>query len=287
MNAHRGAKTRRAWLRHSLGHVVGASVAASAGAHAAGASRAPLRFVSLRHTSVLVEIDGRRVLFDPSLEPSFSAQGLFSGPDVVRGPTRLGPIDVVCVSCGDVSAFDPRTVTALMGKDADGPRFIVPDDDVAKRVRQLGFRRVRVAREGDVIATAGLRISTSPARAIMSGGLGYVVESDSTRVWHTGLVPPLEVDADAGIFAERHHPCDVAFICAWGLRLRSGGPALFADVGDAEVLARLARAKVAVAMGQDARPAGVFSMVFETDASSLGPSSGLISPEPGRWHRLR
>ncbi len=286
---------RRAWLKSALAVVAlppwGGLARAQAGATDV------LRFLPLRHSSVLVEVAGRRVLFDPSLQPSFSAQGVFSGPPVQRDARHLGPIDVVCVSSGDATSFDPRTVAQLAGSDAAGPRFLVPDDDVAKRVRQLGFRRVRVVAVGDVTATVGLRIQASPARGILSAGLGYAVEGGGARVWHSGLVPPLEVDADAGIFAERNPPCDVAFVCAWGLRLRSGGPALFADVDDAAVLGRLARSTITVPVATDAHPAGVFSLVFETGGrpTSTPPllptapssSSSLTVAERERWHRLR
>jgi hypothetical protein len=266
-------------------------------------STSSLRLMRLRHTSVLVELPGmralpRRVLFDPSLQPSFSMQGLFSAPPSPRREEALGALDLVCISSSDPTSFDPRSLAAL---DTRRAAVLVPDDSVARRVRHLGLTKVRVMRPGDVAETAGLVVRASPGRGVVGDAIGFhIVDRDEARagvprgLWHTGLLPPLEVDAAASTFATLH-PADVVLGCAWGLRLRAGGPPLLADVLDATTLARLAGARVLVPLGQEARPAGVFSLVWEapslastTDApaaSSVGPA--LRPLDRGAWHRVR
>jgi hypothetical protein len=260
-----------------------------------------LRLMHLRHTSVLVEIPGarvapRRVLFDPSLQPSFSMQGLFTAPPTPRREESLGPLDLVCVSSSDPTSFDPRSLAAL---DTRGAAILVPDEGVARRVRHLGLTKVRVMRPGDVAETAGLVVRASPGRGVVGEAVGFhVMDRDEARagvpgrgLWHTGLLPPLEVDATVSTFATLH-PADVVLGCAWGLRLRAGGPPLLADVLDAMTLARLAGARLLVPVGQDVRPTGVFALVWESSSSpapSSAPSSApaLRPLEPGAWHRVR
>jgi hypothetical protein len=263
-----------------------------------------LRLMYLRHTSVLAEIPGarltpRRVLFDPSLQPSFSMQGLFSAPPSPRREESLGPLDLICISSSDPTSFDPRSLAAL---DTRRAAVLVPDDSVARRVRHLGLTKVRVLRPGDVTETAGLVVRASPGRGVVGEAIGFhVMDRDEARagfagrgLWHTGLLPPLEVDAASSTFATLH-PADVVLGCAWGLRLRAGGPPLFADVLDVTTLARLAGARLLVPLGQEVRPAGVFSLVWESPSSSSssssssspGPGPALRPLGPGAWHRVR
>ncbi len=272
---------------------------------ATSTTTAPLRLMPLRHMSVLVEIAGRRVLFDPSLSPSFSAQGVFAAPPSARSPDELGPLDLVCVSSGELTSFDPRTVARL---DLGRARILVPDDDTAARVRRLGHSRVRVVRAGDTVAVAGLVVHVSPGRGVASDAVGFHIahaDGSSTTtttttttttaasIWHTGLVPPLDVDARVAAFAGTH-AARVVLGCAWGLRLRAGGPDYAASLDDAITLARLARARVLFPLGASrdaATPTGVFSLV-------LGRSPPLPEPLPesadlavrlplaGTWYRL-
>jgi hypothetical protein len=287
-------------------------VTASLPALAQPVASSSLRLMHLRHTSVLVELPGarltpRRVLFDPSLQPSFSMQGLFVAPPSPRRPESLGPLDVVCISSSDPTSFDPKSLVAL---DTRRAAVLVPDDSVARRVRHLGLTKVRVMRPGDVAETAGLVVRASPGRGVVGDAIGFhVMDRDEVRaglpgrgLWHTGLLPPLEVDAAASTFATLH-PADVVLACTWGLRLRAGGPPLLADVLDATTLARLAGARLLVPLGQEARPAGVFSLVWTSSSPSSPPSPPSLSSsaaalaptsspalrplDPGAWYRVR
>jgi len=291
--------------RDVLGGSAALALTASLSAAAQPVASSSLRLMHLRHTSVLAEIPGgpRRVLFDPSLQPSFSMQGLFAAPPSPRREEALGALDVVCVSSSDPTSFDPRSLAAL---DTRRAAVLVPDDSVARRVRHLGLTKVRVMRPGDVAETAGLVVRASPGRGVVGEAIGFhVMDRDEARaglpgrgLWHTGLLPPLEVDAAASTFATLH-PADVVLACTWGLRLRAGGPPLLADVLDATTLARLAGARLLVPLGREARPAGVFSLVWESSSSSsssspaLAPSSSSSSSPalrplgPGAWHRVR
>jgi len=255
---------------------------------AASAEAAPsstLRVLPLRHTTVIAEIAGRRVVFDPSLSPSFSAQGVFAGPLPARHADEVGPVDLVCISSGEATSFDPRTLVAL---DARHASILVGDDDTARRIRQLGWRRVRVVSPTTPVDVGGLRIQASPGRGLLGPAVGFVVGSanhDGARLWHTGLLPPLEVDARAAAFASAN-PVDVVLGCAWGLRSRTGGPPLQADVDDVAALARLARAQVLLPIGRDAVATGLFSLVWEQEPMPVVVEQGLRIERPvnGTWY---
>ena len=242
----------------------------------------------LRHTTVVAEVAGRRVVFDPSLSLSFSAPGVFTGPLPARHADEIGPVDLVCISSGEATSFDPRTLTAL---DAWHASILVGDDDTARRVRQLGWRRVRVVSPTTPVDVGGLRIQASPGRGLTGPAIGFVVGSanrEGPRLWHTGLLPPLEVDARAAAFASAN-PVDVVLGCAWGLRSRTGGPPLQADIDDVAALARLARARVLLPIGRDAVAAGLFSLVWEQEAPAVAVDQhrgGLHIERPvnGTWY---
>lgn len=239
----------------------------------------------LRHSTVLLEVAGRRVLFEPSLSPSFSAQGVFSAPTPARDPSELGPLDVVCISSGEVTSFDPRTLLAL---DAKRASILVNDDDTAARVRHLGWRRVRVLAAGQSVDIGGLRFLASPGRGVFGSAVGFVVDDRgfrSFRVWHTGPLPALETDATVAGFAAAH-PVDVVLGCSNGLRLRTGGPPLQAEYADVVTLARVAQAHTLVPIGNEATPAGVFSLVWARDndeATSPSAPPAVVRPTPGDW----
>ena len=246
------------------------------------------RVLFVRHSTLLVETGGRRVLIDPSLSPSFGVQGVLH--EVHKGPTpapgSLGRIDVIGVTSGEPTSFDLRTVAGL---DVRRARFLVPDDDVRKRLALLGHTRVRVVRAGDVVDIGGLRIHVSPAHGVLSAAVGFHLDAGAPTLWHSGPIPPLEVDAQVASFAA-DHPASIVCVCASGMGLSSSGPPLFANVDDALALARLARARVLMPVAWGAVPAGLFALVLSAPpvATPLTTSRDprIEYPEPGTWYRI-
>ncbi len=233
---------------------------------------------------------GRRVLIDPSLRRGFGVQGLVqeaAGP-APPAPGSLGRLDVVAVTSGEPGSFDLDTVARL---DLRRTRFLVPDEGVRKRLALLGHSGVRVVRPGDVVVVGGVRVSVSPARGLLSSAVGFHLDGGSgSTLWHTGPIPPLEVDALAMSFAADHA---ANVVCAWaaGIALSSSGPPLFADGDDALALARLARARILLPIGRGMVPAGLFSLVFTTTASSPPITTSrdprIEDPVSGTWYRFR
>jgi len=291
--------TRRALLGGLAG------VASATLARPAAARGEDDRLLLLRHQSVLLELAGRRVLIDPSLEPSFSAQGLVTAPRAALEPERVGPLDVVVITSGEPWSFDPRTMARL---DIAHARVLVPDEDTARRARRF-TRRVRVLAPHAVTAVAGLTVRASPGRGafhqLVNTSVGramgvHLTVPGTKSLWHTGLVPPLDVDANAVVFA-RANAADVVLGCGWGASLRAGGPALIADIDDATALATLCGAHTIVPLGvNDApAPAGLFQFVWRTRADHAPSSANALAPRqsaargptvhraaPGQWYRF-
>ncbi|MEU6819849.1 MBL fold metallo-hydrolase [Streptomyces atriruber] len=155
-----------------------------------------LRVTWMGHSSVLVEIDGQRVLFDP-------VWGERCSPFSFAGPKRLhpvpvplealGPVDVVVISHDHYDHLDMPTIKALTGTDtvfavplgvgAHLERWGVPAD----RLRELDWH--------ESAKVAGLTLTATPARHFCGRGLrnqqhtlwaSWVVAGSEHRVYHSG-----------------------------------------------------------------------------------------------------
>ncbi|MGV9315669.1 MBL fold metallo-hydrolase [Streptomyces sp. NPDC003691] len=155
-----------------------------------------LRLTWMGHSTVLAELDGRRVLFDP-------VWGERCSPFSFAGPKRLhpaplplealGPVDAVVISHDHYDHLDLPTVKALtsadtvfavpLGVGAHLERWGVP----AARLRELDWHE-----SADI---AGLRFTATPARHFCGRGLrnqqhtlwaSWVVAGAEHRVYHSG-----------------------------------------------------------------------------------------------------
>ncbi|ARX87852.1 metallo-beta-lactamase [Streptomyces alboflavus] len=178
-----------------------------------------LRLTWMGHSSVLAEIDGRRVLFDP-------VWGERCSPFAFAGPKRLhpvpvplaelGPVDAVVISHDHYDHLDLPSIKALAGADtvfavplgvgAHLERWGVPAD----RLRELDWHE-----STDI---GGLTLTATPARHFCGRGLrnqqhtlwaSWVVRGPEHRVFHSG---------DTGYFpgfqeiGAQHGPFDATMI---------------------------------------------------------------------------
>jgi len=117
--------------------------------------RGPLRLTYVGHATVLIEMDGVRILTDPVLRSRI-------GPLRRIGPTPdasdLGPIDAVLVSHAHPDHFDRASLRAVPGD----PLVVVPSGlgPAVDRADRMG-REVVV---NDRIDIGGVRITAVPAR---------------------------------------------------------------------------------------------------------------------------
>ncbi|WP_218956862.1 MBL fold metallo-hydrolase, partial [Streptomyces sp. UH6] len=155
-----------------------------------------LRVTWLGHSTVLTEIDGRRVLFDP-------VWGQRCSPVTFAGPRRLhpvpaplaalGPVDVVVISHDHYDHLDMPTIKALAGTDT---LFAVPLG-VGAHLERWGVSGARL-RELDwheSTRVGSLTLTATPARHFCGRGLrntqhtlwaSWSVVGERHRVYHSG-----------------------------------------------------------------------------------------------------
>ncbi|MCD0481529.1 MBL fold metallo-hydrolase [Streptacidiphilus sp. ASG 303] len=153
-----------------------------------------LRLTWLGHSTVLAEIDGARVLFDP-------VWGERCSPVRFAGPRRLhpvplpldglGPLDAVVISHDHYDHLDMPTVRALAGS---GALFAVPLG-VGAHLERWGVPAGRIAELDwhESVGAAGLTLTATPARHFCGRGLrrrtlwaSWAVAGPRHRVFHSG-----------------------------------------------------------------------------------------------------
>ena len=180
-----------------------------------------LRITWLGHSTVLVELDGRRVLVDPVLSERAS-------PVTWAGPTRfhetplsideLPTIDVVVISHDHYDHLDHRTVQALGER---VPLYVVPLG-VGAHLEYWGIPPERIVERDwwGEFKSAGLTFTATPARHFSGRSLlmanqnetlwcGWVIAGREHRVYYsgdTGMFPGFTV------IGERLGPFDAVFI---------------------------------------------------------------------------
>ncbi|MYS53634.1 MBL fold metallo-hydrolase [Streptomyces sp. SID6013] len=178
-----------------------------------------LRLTWMGHSSVLAEIDGQRVLFDP-------VWGERCSPVPFAGPKRLhpvplpldalGPVDVVVISHDHYDHLDMPTIKALAGTDTV---FAVPLG-VGAHLEHWGVSSGRL-RELDWHESArvgGLTLTATPARHFCGRGLrntqhtlwaSWAVAGEEHRVYHSGDTGYFDGFHDIGA---AHGPFDATMI---------------------------------------------------------------------------
>ncbi|MFI5684096.1 MBL fold metallo-hydrolase [Streptomyces sp. NPDC051636] len=178
-----------------------------------------LRLTWMGHSSVLAEIDGQRVLFDP-------VWGERCSPFPFAGPKRLhpvplplaalGPVDVVVISHDHYDHLDMPTIKALAGTDT---LFAVPLG-VGAHLEQWGVSegRLRELDWHEATKVGGLTLTAAPARHFCGRGLrntqhtlwaSWAVAGAEHRIYHSGDTGYFEGFKDIGA---DHGPFDATMI---------------------------------------------------------------------------
>ncbi|MFG2138140.1 MBL fold metallo-hydrolase [Streptomyces sp. NPDC048650] len=181
--------------------------------------RSGLRLTWMGHSSVLAEIDGRRVLFDPVWGERCSPF-TWVGPKrlhpVPVEPAELAPVDVVVISHDHYDHLDMPTIRGLT---ATGAAFVVPlgigaDLELwgvpAERITELDWH--------ETTRLAGLTLTATPAQHFCGRGLrglqhtlwaSWVVAGPEHRIFHSGDTGYFSGFAEIGA---AHGPFDATMI---------------------------------------------------------------------------
>jgi L-ascorbate metabolism protein UlaG (beta-lactamase superfamily) len=178
-----------------------------------------LRLTWMGHSSVLAEIDGQRVLFDP-------VWGERCSPFPFVGPKRLhpvplplaalGPVDVVVISHDHYDHLDMPTIKALADTDT---LFAVPLG-VGAHLEYWGVSadRLRELDWHEATKVGGLTLTATPARHFCGRGLrntqhtlwaSWCVAGEEHRIYHSGDTGYFEGFKDIGA---EHGPFDATMI---------------------------------------------------------------------------
>nr|WP_245984687.1 MBL fold metallo-hydrolase [Streptomyces tateyamensis] len=171
-------------------------------AELAAAPASGLRVSWLGHATVLAELDGRRVLFDPVWSPRCSPFPGIGPRRLHPMPIRLadlGPVDVVVISHDHYDHLDMTSIRALIGS---GAQFCVPLG-VGAHLEHWGVPAARITELDwwESAEVAGLTLTATPARHYCSRGprtsthflwASWAVAGAGHRVFHSG---------DTGYFA--------------------------------------------------------------------------------------
>ena len=178
-----------------------------------------LRVTWLGHSTTLLEIDGQRVLLDPTWGPRASPF-TFSGPSRFYPPplslAELPSVDVVLVSHDHYDHLDMFTVSALAARDL---RFVVPLG-VGALLEAWGVAPSRIT-ELDwwgVIGIGALTLTATPARHFSGRGItgqdrtlwaGWSIRGPRHRVYYSGDTALDDTMAEIG---NRLGPFDLTMI---------------------------------------------------------------------------
>jgi L-ascorbate metabolism protein UlaG (beta-lactamase superfamily) len=176
--------------------------------------RRRLALTWIGHSTVLLELDGKRFLTDPLLRTRVAhlrrVQPIDSGD--------LGSLDAVLISHGH---YDHLDVPSLRKLDPSVP--VLAPARLASVLRRSGRRRIVEARAGDELAFGPVTVSATPAEHRGSGGLrrgeeavGFLLRG-SASVYFAGDTDLFDGMAD---FA----PVDLALlpVSGWGRSLGAG-----------------------------------------------------------------
>ncbi|MFC3575064.1 MBL fold metallo-hydrolase [Streptomyces yaanensis] len=178
-----------------------------------------LRLTWMGHSSVLAEIDGHRVLFDPVWGERCSPFD-FAGPKrlhpVPLPLAALGPVDVVVISHDHYDHLDLPTIKALAGTDTV---FAIPLG-VGAHLEHWGVSpdRLRELDWNESTKIGGITLTATPARHFCGRGLrngqhtlwaSWTVAGDEHRIYHSGDTGYFEGFKDIGA---EHGPFDATMI---------------------------------------------------------------------------
>lgn len=151
------------------------------------------------HSTLLIEIDGVKVLTDP-LFREWLLHIKRHAPAIDMAV--FGQPDVILISHSHLDHLDKQSLQRL-----DRDAQVIAPGDTVKIIRRLGFQHITAVKPGDTIETHGLKVITVPA--IHGGGrlpwsaegdmLGFIVESG----WPAGGAADRSA-ADGGLSAAPH-----------------------------------------------------------------------------------
>jgi L-ascorbate metabolism protein UlaG (beta-lactamase superfamily) len=182
-----------------------------------------LRATWLGHSTVLVEIDGARVLIDPVWARRASPSSIV-GPARFHAPpiaiADLPPLDAIIATHDHYDHLDRGVIKAILADPAQaGARFIVPLG-VGAHLEKWGVASARITELdwSESTALKQLTLTATPARHFSGRGLNdrnhtlwasWTIAGPKHRVFHSGDTGPFSGFTDIGA---KYGPFDLTFV---------------------------------------------------------------------------
>lgn len=232
-----------------------------------------MRITLVRHATLLLERDGRRLLVDPQLDPEGARPPIDNTPNPRRNPLVPLPVpaedvvrgvDAVLVTHLHRDHLD-ETAERLLPRDV--PVFCQPEDEA--RLRELGLDARPVVSsvewEGTTISRSGGRHGTGAMADRLGPVSGFVLDGvyiAGDTVWCDEVAAAIE----------RHRP-RAAVVNAGAAQFLQGDPIV---MNAADVLEVAARVPVVVAVHMEA-----INHCVLTRAELRAAAPGVLVPEDG------
>lgn len=199
----------------------------------------PAEVTWVGHATLLVEVDGVRVLTDPALTRRLGHLRRYAAPpaaDVRR-------VDVVLISHLHADHLHPRSLRQVAAA-SPGATIVVPRGG-AVFVEPAGLRQVVEVEAGERLVVAGVQLEVtaavhgaerSPVDRRSAAPVGYVLEHEGRRLWFAGDTDRYPAMAGLGPFDLAALP-----ISGWW---RTLGPGHLDEARAAEVVRLVAAARV-------------------------------------------
>ena len=144
--------------------------------------------------------------FSDEVEKQEGLKRLFPPPITAH---ELNP-DVLLVSHGHLDHFDEPTISAFA---SSRRTLLIAPPSCISRAKGLGWpaSRMRSLEPGKSAGKDGLRVTATFARHTLPDAIGFLLDIDGLRIWHSG-----DTEYDEHLRALTAAKLDVAFICING-----------------------------------------------------------------------
>ncbi|MCP4499854.1 MAG: MBL fold metallo-hydrolase [Deltaproteobacteria bacterium] len=269
-----------------------------------------LRLLKIRHSGFLLQIAGVRVVIDPWLYRIPGEPLWVQARSPSLSEEELGPLDLLCLTGSRPGQFDLKAIQSIRKKSRVA--CLVPTPDVAKKLRHIGFQKIRVVRPFDEVRFQKLKIQISPAGTRLGAQeIGFhfstsVTASSSEASFSQSNASPFEPKAEhksRGVTSVWHMGSPVAFgendevasfaqsvqadlVLAYFGAFHFGEYASGISAEDALLLAKVARALWVVPQG-DAVSAPFFLSPWLQKKQASDPSLRILHLDGGAWTQFR
>lgn len=132
----------------------------------------------LGHATLLVEMDGKKIITDPWLtDPLYMRQLRHKGAFQVE---TLPPLDLILVSHGHEDHFDPKTLLKIP---KDVPVVIFKSYETA--AKKAGFKDIHPVQDGDTVFLHDIEIKALPGKHV-GGTVTYLISGKEGKVFFGG-----------------------------------------------------------------------------------------------------